>query len=133
MKTTTLIGLLALSSTLLTGCKEGCFLSGGCEETTQAAAPVPGAEGESATTTAVATKTVMMRVVGMSCGGCANAVKNKVDGVSGVVSCDVSFEKGMATVGLSDPKAEKNVEDVIRKLGYTVSVQSESPAQNTAS
>ena len=34
----------------------------------------------------------------------------------------------MATVALSDPKAEKNVEDVIRKLGYTVSVEGESRA-----
>ena len=133
MKTTTLIGLIALTSALTTGCKDGCFLSGGCEETTQAAAPVPGQSDAGMDTTAAVTKTVMMRVTGMSCGGCASALKNKVDGVSGVVSCDVSYEKGMATVALSDPKAEKNVEAAIKKLGYTVSVEGETPKQDTAS
>ena len=78
-------------------------------------------------------KTVVMKVTGMSCQGCANALKNKVDGVDGVVTCDVSFEKGQASVALSNPDAEGNVEAAIKKLGYTVSLVPEDAATNPAS
>ncbi|MEE2680796.1 MAG: heavy metal-associated domain-containing protein [Planctomycetota bacterium] len=115
MKTTTLIGLCALTSVLFTGCKEGCFF-GSCDDssetTTAAATPID---------TASIRKTVVLKVTGMSCQGCANALKNKVDTVDGVVTCDVSFEKGQASVALSNPDAEGNVEAAIKKLGYTVS------------
>ena len=81
MKTTTLIGLFALSSVLLTGCKEGCFFGGGeCEDTstTTAAASATDASVQNASIT----KTVVLKVTGMSCQGCANSVKNKIDGDS---------------------------------------------------
>ena len=133
MKTTTLIGMFALTSVLVTGCKEGCFFGGGCEETTTAAVPTPAATEAEPINTASVTKTVVMKVTGMSCQGCANALKNKVDGVSGVVSCDVSLEKGQASIALSDPEAEGNVEEAIKKLGYTVSVKSDDQPANPAS
>ena len=129
MKTTTLIGLCALTSVLFTGCKEGCFFGGGeCEDTS-----TPVATSEAPIETASITKTVVMKVTGMSCQGCANALKSKVDSVSGVVSCDVSFEKGSASVALSNPDAEQSVEDTIKKLGYTVSVDTGDQPMNPAS
>ena len=129
MKTTTLIGLCALTSVLFTGCKEGRFFGGGeCEDTS-----TPVATSEAPIETASITKTVVMKVTGMSCQGCANALKSKVDSVSGVVSCDVSFEKGSASVALSNPDAEQSVEDTIKKLGYTVSVDTGDQPMNPAS
>ena len=128
MKTTTLIGLCALTSVLLTGCKDGCFFGSGDDtcSTTVATSDTP-------VDLASIKKTVVMKVTGMSCQGCANAVKNKVDTVDGVVSCDVSFEKGQASVALSNPDAEGNVEAVIKKLGYTVSLVPEDAVTNPAS
>ena len=59
--------------------------------------------------------------------------KFSVDSVSGVVSCDVSFEQGSASVALSNPDAEQSVEDTIKKLGYTVSVDTGDQPMNPAS
>ena len=73
-------------------------------------------------------KVVQLRVNGMSCSGCVNAIVNKVDGLPGVLSCEVSLENRSATVALSDPTAETTVEETIRKLGYTVEPESTNPA-----
>ena len=128
MKTTTLLGMFALTSVFASGCD--CFFGGGsCEETTTAAVATP----ETTQANNSVTKTVVMKVTGMSCQGCANALKSKVDSVNGVVSCDVSYEKGSASVALSNPDAEKNVEDTIKKLGYTVSVDTGDQPMNPAS
>ena len=134
MKTTTLIGLCALTSVLLTGCKEGCFFGGGeCEDTASSTTTATAPATDMPMNSASVTKTVVMKVTGMSCQGCANALKSKVDSVSGVVSCDVSFEKGSASVALSNPDAEQSVEDTIKKLGYTVSVDTGDQPMNPAS
>ena len=128
MKTTTLLGMFAITSMFATGCD--CFFGGGsCEETTTAAVATP----ETTQASNTVTKTVVMKVTGMSCQGCANALKSKVDSVSGVVSCDVSFEQGSASVALSNPDAEQSVEDTIKKLGYTVSVDTGDQPMNPAS
>ena len=128
MKTTTLLGMFAITSMFATGCD--CFFGGGsCEETTTAAVATP----ETTQASNTVTKTVVMKVTGMHCQGCANALKSKVDSVSGVVSCDVSFEKGSASVALSNPDAEQSVEDTIKKLGYTVSVDTGDQPMNPAS
>ena len=134
MKTTTLIGLCALTSVLLTGCKEGCFFGGGeCEDTASSTTTATAPATDMPMNSASVTKTVVTKVTGMSCQGCANALKNKVDAVSGVVSCDVSYEKGQASVALSNPDAEENVEAAIKKLGYTVSLESSVQPVNPAS
>ena len=81
-----------------------------------------------ASKTADVKKTVHLKVDGMSCGGCVNAIVSKVDAINGVVSCDVSLEGRSATIALSDPAAETTVEEAIRKPGYTVEPEPANPA-----
>lgn len=100
------------------------------------AAPLGCSEECSTTVTAVATnkktatveKIVVLGVKGMTCSGCVNAIVKKVDEMPGVVSCDVSLDKQRAEIELSDASAEPQVEDAIRKLGYTVEPESTKPA-----
>lgn len=73
--------------------------------------------------------TVSLSVEGMHCGGCAGAVKERVAKMPGVSECEVSFEKGEATVTLQGPATTERVVEAIRRLGYTVELRSpESPA-----
>ena len=67
------------------------------------------------------TQTIQLRVTGMTCGGCENAVKRtllKVDGVQ-----DVTASHGDAQVGVSfDPAkvAPEVIKQKIETLGYQV-------------
>lgn len=94
-----------------------------CDKKTPMAATPPSTEAAPAQIK----KTVQLRVDGMSCDGCVNAIVKKVDALDGVVSCDVSLEERSATIALSDPDAENTVEEAIRKLGYTVEPASTNP------
>lgn len=47
---------------------------------------------------AQAQKTCRLKIAGMTCGGCATAVKIAAKKIDGVVSTDVSYEKGQADV-----------------------------------
>ena len=109
---------VSLTLLLLLGCTAPLGCSGECSsDVTTVAAN---------TKTAVVEKIVMFGVKGMTCSGCANAIVKKVDEVPGVVSCDVSLDDQRAEIKLSDASAEPQVEDAIRKLGYTVEPESTS-------
>ena len=95
----------------------GCALVGcdcGCVD-----APV-------AATTPAATNiepvTLTWEVQGMHCGGCANAIKSKIAALSGVSSCDVSFDDSQAVV-VADPARSVAIEGIMASLGYTFTAQ----------
>jgi copper chaperone CopZ len=58
----------------------------------------------------------------MHCGGCANALKGKIVALSGVSSCDVSFDDSKAVV-VADPAQTDAIEGAITGLGYTATAQ----------
>ena len=64
--------------------------------------------------------TVSLSVEGMHCGGCANAIRERVAKIDGVSACEVSFEKGEATVTMHHPASPDGVTQAIARLGYTV-------------
>ena len=96
----------------------------GCDDGTPAQCETASAQPD----VAMVRKTLHLKVSGMSCSGCVNAIVKKVDGIEGVVQCDVSLENQSATIDLSDPGRAGEVEAAIRKLGYTVDVEDENPA-----
>ncbi len=114
MKTASLTLLILLGCTAPLGCSQECSSTV--------------AEVATNKKTAVVEKIVVLGVKGMSCSGCVNAIVNKVDQLPGVVSCDVSLDDQRAEIQLSDASAEPQVEEAIRKLGYTVDLESTKPA-----
>jgi copper chaperone CopZ len=97
-----------------------------CER--QREAPTPTQAVETASTPAN-TATLEVRIDGMVCGGCAEAAQKALEGIDGVRSADVSFEKGMAKVvcdpGVSADKivtALHNVEINGEKMPFEASV-----------
>jgi copper chaperone CopZ len=70
-----------------------------CERQREAPAPT---EAEQTASTPANTTTLEVRIDGMVCGGCAEAAQQALEGIDGVRSADVSFEKGMAKV-VCDP------------------------------
>lgn len=82
-----------------------------------------GVEGEAATS--AEPTTVSLSVEGMHCGGCAGAVRERVATMPGVSACEVSLEKGEATVTLRGPATAERVAEAIRRLGYTVELRAE--------
>ncbi len=51
-----------------------------------------------------ATRTVTLRVKGMTCGGCATNVEKALKSTEGVMDARVSFERGRAVVKYDDQK-----------------------------
>ena len=65
-----------------------------------------------------ATKTI--RISGMSCSHCENAVKKALEAVEGVVSADVSHEEGTAEITLSGDVPGSVLKAAVEDEGYTV-------------
>jgi copper chaperone CopZ len=59
-------------------------------------------------------------VDGMHCGGCVDAITEKVRRVDGVVDCRVSLERREADVAVRSESAESTVRKAIESLGYKV-------------
>jgi copper chaperone CopZ len=67
-----------------------------------------------------------LNVKGMTCGGCANRVKNAVSKLGGVQSVDVSLEKGLAEVSYIPAKlSPTDLVDAINKTGFSASLAEE--------
>jgi copper ion binding protein len=70
---------------------------------------------------AIMMKTVVMKVNGMTCNGCAGAVSRAVGSVSGVTNVVVSLASGKATVTLDEALASvDDVSNAINRAGYGV-------------
>jgi len=72
----------------------------------------------------MAQQTETMRVEGMTCMHCVMHVKNAlVEDVEGVLSAEVSLEKGEATVTYDPERATKlAMKDAVAEAGYTLLV-----------
>jgi mercuric transport protein len=67
------------------------------------------------------TKTVTIRVEGMTCGGCSSSVAKALKATEGVEDAQVSFEKGEAVVKYDDQKVTvAKLREVITNTGFKV-------------
>ena len=64
--------------------------------------------------------TVTYQVAGMSCGGCANKVKNNVASLDGVENVNVDLASGNVEVTFGTEAANDLVATKIEELGYSV-------------
>lgn len=66
-----------------------------------------------------ATKTVVIKVEGMTCGGCATSIEKVLRGTDGVLEARVSFEKREAWVKYDDARvSEAKLREVIDGTGF---------------
>ena len=86
---------------------------------TISAAPLCRAASTPAPATAAEQKTVVLKVEGMTCGGCSSSVNKKLGATPGVVSCKADHTAGTATVTYTAGKvAEADLVAAINKLGF---------------
>jgi mercuric transport protein len=72
-----------------------------------------------AVTASAATKTVIIKVEGMTCGGCAVTVEKALKKTPGVEDAKVSYEKGEAWVKYDDAKVTlAKLREVINNTGF---------------
>jgi copper chaperone len=66
-------------------------------------------------------ETTVLKVKGMTCGGCVCSVKNVLESIQGVSSAEVSLEKAQATVTYDPAKADVNrMKEAVTDAGYQV-------------
>lgn len=66
-------------------------------------------------------KTIDIKVIGMTCGGCKMAVENAINQLQGVQNANVSLERNQVTVTFDESILNKSIiEDAIRNSGYEV-------------
>ena len=66
-------------------------------------------------------ETTVLKVNGMTCGGCVRSVKNVLESIQGVNSAEVSLEKAQATVTYDPAKADVNaMREAVTDAGYQV-------------
>ena len=94
----------------------------------QCCAPKSGADTKGASAKCAAGSCVVLNISGMTCGDCAPRVQKALDGVKGVKSAKVSYEKGEAVVeiGKSGLKASQLLK-AVRKAGFDARVKVDSP------
>jgi copper chaperone len=72
-------------------------------------------------------KTVTIRVKGMSCGGCATSVEKALKSTEGVLDARVSFERGRAVIKYDDQKVTvAKLREVINSTGFFCDVEKSS-------
>lgn len=62
----------------------------------------------------------VFNIEGMSCNHCVMAVKDAVEGVEGVSSCDVDLGQGTARVVYAEETAENSIVEAIEEEGFKV-------------
>jgi len=66
-------------------------------------------------------ETTVLKVNGMTCGGCVRSVKNVLESIQGITSAEVSLEKAQATVTYDPAKADVNrMKEAVTDAGYQV-------------
>ena len=67
------------------------------------------------------TKNTTLKVIGMSCGGCAANVEKALKGVAGVNKATVNLKAGNTTIEYdSDKTNDKDLAAAVKKAGYGV-------------
>ena len=69
-------------------------------------------------------KEITLDVSGMSCEGCASAVRKALERLEGVRRADVSLEEGTARVLADDPVGDDALVEGVEAAGYGASVRS---------
>ncbi|ETD72858.1 copper-binding protein [Pelistega indica] len=70
-------------------------------------------------------KTVVLKVDGMTCGGCVKSVTRVLEGQKGVSNVEVSLEKANATVEFDETVIDADeLADAVEDAGYDAQVQS---------
>ena len=59
-------------------------------------------------------------VGGMSCGGCATTVKNKLSAAKGVMSVNVDLGKKQAEINSSEEIKTETLQEALSKTHYTI-------------
>ena len=66
-------------------------------------------------------ETTVLKVKGMTCGGCVRSVKTVLESIQGVSGAEVSLEKAQATVTYDPAKADVNrMKEAVTDAGYEV-------------
>lgn len=66
-------------------------------------------------------ETTVLKVRGMTCGGCVRSVKTVLESIQGVSGAEVSLEKAQATVTYDPAKADVNrMKEAVTDAGYEV-------------
>ncbi len=105
---TRILSALALSLSLTFVAAPAAFACG--DDHKEAAKPAP-----------ADAQTITLKVTGMSCDSCANAVRNALLKIDGVFDAEVSFDKGVANVTVDAKKVdEAKLGDAIVKAGFKV-------------
>ncbi|WP_045220592.1 heavy-metal-associated domain-containing protein [Desulfonatronum thioautotrophicum] len=59
-----------------------------------------------------------IKVVGMSCQHCVNAVTNALSGIDGIQDVEVSLEKGEARFTETKPVSQDALREALKKAGH---------------
>ena len=79
-------------------------------------------------------QTEILKVSGMTCGGCVSSVTRALKGVGGVSEAKVSLSAGEATVQFDGRRTSRNqLESAVKAAGYGVDVNNAAPGQHTKS
>ena len=72
------------------------------------------------------TDTSTLKLQGMSCAGCANAIQKAISNVSGVEECEVNFASEQATVKFNPKQTSiETIQSAVEDAGYGASVYSQ--------
>jgi len=70
--------------------------------------------------------TTTLKLEGMSCAGCANAIEKAINGVAGVEQCEVNFAAEQATVQFNPEQTDlETIQGAVEDAGYGASVYSQ--------
>lgn len=76
-------------------------------------------------------ETVNLKLTGMSCAGCANAIEKSLSGVPGVEECNVNFALSQATVRYQDGKADRHrLVKAVSDAGYQAQPMDDDSSQD---
>lgn len=105
---TSVLAICDLCSPAASAARPGALVS-----TAGAAPAAPAAQAR-------ATKTVTLKVAGMTCGGCVLGTRRALTRLPGVAKADVSYERGTAIVTYDPAKVTvPQMVAAIKTLGYT--------------
>lgn len=66
-------------------------------------------------------ETTVLKVNGMTCGGCVRSVKTVLESIDGVRSAEVSLDKARATVTYDPAKTDVNrMKEAVTDAGYQI-------------
>ncbi|NEO31345.1 MAG: heavy-metal-associated domain-containing protein [Symploca sp. SIO3C6] len=67
-------------------------------------------------------ETIKLKIEGMGCNGCAAKVEKLIQGVAGVIECNVNFEVEQATVSYNPQKTNfARIQQAVKGAGYGAS------------